>query len=671
MKPTDKVNTLPGVGEALSEKLKKLGIVTVEDLLRHYPRRYDDFSKITPIDKLEPGNVTIKGEITHIVTKRTKRRGMSLTEAIITDESDSVKAIWFNQPYLAKQLPKNTQVYLSGELAFKYQQYALQNPSVEKVSSFTKNTARIIPIYPETAGLTSKQLRKLLYQAIEVEVEDVLPKEIVEKYKLLDKMSALEQIHFPDSSKSLNWAKHRLAFEEIYVLLMLSKSFKDTLSEYEAPKVIYNQKLADSFIKQLPFKMTDDQRKSAWQIIQDIGKSSPMNRLLQGDVGSGKTAVAAMAATQVAGSGLQTALLAPTEILATQHYKTLEELALDDVNVRLLTGSTKTKERQEILDELKSGDIDILVGTHALIQDDVKFKHLGLLIVDEQHRFGVKQRQQLINNSKDKDRKLPHVLSMSATPIPRSLALTIYGDLDISSIKQMPSGRKPVETRVVTNSRQTYDEILGHIKNGSQVYVVCPLIEESDVLGATSVAQEVANLKKQWPKVDIASLHGRMSAKEKASVMDDFHSGKTQVLVSTTVVEVGIDVANANVILIEGAERFGLSTLHQLRGRVGRGGQQAHCYLKTSNETQAKHRLELMERFSDGFRLAEEDLKIRGAGELYGSKQHGQLDLRIAKLSDIELIKEAQKAVKETGDLDNYPKLKKIINSLQQTTSLN
>ncbi|MEX0919599.1 MAG: ATP-dependent DNA helicase RecG, partial [Candidatus Saccharimonadales bacterium] len=647
MKPSSQVSQLSGVGQALEKKLEKLGIFTIEDLLKHYPRRYDDFSKIIPIAQANPGNITIKGEIDQIVSRRTKRRGTTLTEAIISDDSGSIKAIWFNQPYLAKQLPKDTEVYVSGELSFKYQQYAMQNPAVERVSTLTKNTARIVPIYPETAGLSSKQLRKILLEAIKVDIPDPLPKEIRERYKLIDKNSALEQVHFPDSSKSLELAKHRLGFEEIYLLLLLSRMMKDELLEYDASKVSYSQELANSFIKQLPFKMTDDQRKAAWQIIKDMGQAKPMNRLLQGDVGSGKTAAAAMAATFVAGSKLQTALLAPTEILANQHYQTLNQIIPQDISVEILTSSTKAKDRQKILADLASGKVDILVGTHALLQPDVKFKHLGLVIVDEQHRFGVNQRQEL----RDKSKTMPHMLSMSATPIPRSLALTVYGDLDISSIRQMPPGRKEIKTQVVTNARKTYDEIYHHLQDGGQVYVVCPLIEESDTLGATSVSEEVIQLKRYWKDVSIAALHGRLSAKEKASVMDDFRGGKIQVLVATTVVEVGVDVANANVILIEGAERFGLSTLHQLRGRVGRGDAQAYCYLKTSNETQAKYRLELMERYSDGFMLAEKDLEMRGAGELYGKRQHGQLDLRMAKLTDIELIKEARAAAKETTDI--------------------
>lgn len=638
------VSELSGVGAAVAGKLTQLGIETIADLLRHYPRRYDDYSQVTPVALLHPGQVTVKGRISQVTNRRT-RSSTTLTEALISDDSGEVKAVWFNQPYLAKQLPHDGAVYLSGELAFKYQQYALQNPVVERVSNFTKDTARIVPVYPETAGLSSKQLRRLLAQALQVALPEVIPLEIRQQYRLLSINQAIAQIHFPSSVVQLEAAKYRLGFEEVYLLQLVARSLRDKLSHEIAPRIKFDLEATTNLLTQLPFKLTNDQRKVAWRIMQDLDSERPMNRLLQGDVGSGKTVVAALAAQQVARAGRQTVLLAPTELLARQHFETLcSTLSGEEIKVDLLVSSIKGAQRREVLQGLSEGRTAIVVGTHALLEKEVVLANLGLVIIDEQHRFGVRQRQAIQQMSPT----APHLLSMSATPIPRSLALTAYGDLDISSIRELPIGRKPIKTEVSTNARQVYAHIYEQIKSGRQVYVVCPLIEDSAKSEATSVATQIKQLKQYWRDVRIAPLHGRLKAEEKAATMRDFSKGKIDVLVATTVVEVGVDVSNATIMLIEGAERFGLATLHQLRGRVGRGRAQSYCYLKTSASGQARQRLQLMERYQDGFILAEQDLELRGPGEIYGQHQHGALDLRMARLNDLELLTAAKTAAQDT-----------------------
>lgn len=664
MKLGRSVDYLNGVGASMQKRLDKLGISDVGDLLTHYPRRYDDFSKITKIADSEPGLVTFAGEITKVSTRRT-RKGRSLTEALIVDDSGSVQAIWFNQPYLAKQLPRNKPVYVAGELAYKYSRYALQNPVVEPVSSFPQNTARIVPVYPETHGLTSKQLRRLIKQVLRLEVPEYVPVEIRQKYQVLDKHRALKGIHFPDNTAEMEAARYSLAFEELYILMLLASELKQEVAGLKAPKIAFDQEATRSVIEALDFDLTDDQRKAAWKILQDLDSEKPMNRLLQGDVGSGKTVVAALAALQTARNGMQTALLAPTEILARQHYATLTDmLAGQDIETVLLTSALGEDERRQVQQKISTGEAEIVVGTHALLRPEINFHNIGLAIIDEQHRFGVKQRQQL----RDSGREGVHVLSMSATPIPRSLALTVYGDLDISNIRQLPEGRKSPITRVVYGNENVYEKIYELIEKGEKAFVVCPLIEESEALDASSVEEEVRKLRRLWPQAVVEGLHGRMRSEEKADIMNKFHKGSIDALVSTTVVEVGVDVADANVMLIEGAERFGLATLHQLRGRIGRGGSQSYCFIRTATQGQARKRLDLMERYSDGFKLAEQDLQLRGAGEIHGVKQHGLMDLRLAKLDDRDLINRVKKAVEDTGELSEQPQLQAVIADLRPRT---
>ena len=658
MSLTQSVSELRGVGGATAKKLKKLGISTIEDLLLHYPRKYDDYSHITTAQNAEPGLVTLRGRVIDVKTRKSKR-GTAVTEAIIEDDTGEIKAVWFNQPYLGAQLSNMEEVFVSGELAFRYQQYALQSPVIERASSFQKDTARIVPVYPETAGLSSKQLRAYILQALkEVQVKDPIPDEIIDMNQLMPKQAAIHEVHFPTSGMQLSRARARLAFEELYLLLLVVRMIRGELAKSRAPIIEFDERISAEFSAQLPFELTDDQRKVAWQIIQDVQKPEPMNRLVQGDVGSGKTVVAALIALLCVRSGLQVAVLAPTEILARQHLESMREF-LDsfDVAVELLVGGMTKSEKVRVTDMVRSGTPLVVVGTHALLGDRVEFAHLGLLIIDEQHRFGVDQRRHLQKSHSI----IPHTLSMSATPIPRSLALTVYGDLDISSIRHMPPGRKPVKTYVRENARQLYKQVEGHIKEGHQVFVVCPLIEDSDASELASVDSQIKKLRSHWKTVKIAGMHGRLKSDEKRAIMQDFAAKKIDVLVSTTVIEVGVDIAGANVILIEGAERFGLATLHQLRGRVGRGGAQAYCYLKPSVRGLARERLGILEQYHDGFILAEKDMELRGAGELYGRRQHGIVDLRIAKITDTELVEKARRAARATGELSSYPQLERAI----------
>lgn len=668
------LNKLKGVGEAQSRKLNKLGLITVEDLINHYPRRYDDFSQITPISKLKPGQVTVKGEITNAAMRRS-RRGTSITEALIEDSSSAVKAVWFNQPYLAKSLPKNESVYVSGILEFKYNQFALQSPSVERVSDFPKNTARIVPVYGETAGLSSKQIRSLVIQVLPAikKLPENLPSEVVKSSKLISHAEALTQIHYPESTEELKKAKRRIAFEELFFLILAGLIIKNEVKTEPSVRIVFKEDTAKRFTSKLPFKLTNAQRKAAWDILQDIDSKSPMNRLLEGDVGSGKTVVAAMAMQMASVNGYQSVLMAPTEVLARQHLATFKTLKLFGKQVVFLASGVSKSEKAEALELLENGKAFVAVGTHALLEEAVKFNNLGLVIIDEQHRFGVKQRQAL----RAKAKYLPHLLSMSATPIPRSLALTVYGDLDVSVISELPPGRTPVQTKIATTYER--DDVYAHIdeevQKGQQVFVICPMISDSDTLGVKSVETEARRLKKGvFKHRKITVVHGKMKPSEKQQAMENFKNRKFDILVATTVVEVGVDVPNATIMLIEGAERFGLATLHQLRGRVGRGNAPGYCYLISSVDKQSRQRLELLEQYSDGFVLAQKDLELRGPGQLYGQLQHGLLDLRMADIGDAKLISEvlksAQSFIDANPSLVKYPLVLERVNKLKNLTSL-
>jgi ATP-dependent DNA helicase RecG len=673
------VGSLKGVGKAVAEKLARLDIHTAGDLIRHYPRRYDDFSNVIPIRQMRPGKVTFRGEVERVAGRYARARKLYITEAIISDGTGTVKAIWFNQKYLAAQIPTGTPVLVSGELKFKNSDLALQAPAIEPVEEgrFTKDTARIVPIYPETEGLTSKQLRGIIQPLLPLAAtaEETLPDEVLAASKLLPLGRAWSEIHFPSSPALLTRARNRLAFEELWYLMLASLVIKHEIKTEQAPEVEFKVETAKTFVDALDFEMTPQQKKAAWEIFQDMASKQPMNRLLEGDVGSGKTVVATMAAVMAMASGYQAALMVPTEILARQHFERLEpllaELGYDCV---LVLGKQAAAERKASIERLASGKPLLAIGTQALLGDSVATPNLGLVVVDEQHRFGVQQRASL----KAKSGRLPHLLTMTATPIPRTLQLTVYGDLDISIIEGLPPGRKPVTTRVVDSPQrdQAYEFTEAQLVSGRQAFVVCPLIEDSDVLGAKSVTAEFDRLRKGPLKHRrIGLIHGKLKSDEKHAVMEEFAAGNLDILVATSVIEVGIDVANATVMLIEGAERFGLAALHQLRGRVGRGEHASYCFLIADSKAPGTlERLRALEKSADGFRLAQVDLELRGPGQIYGRRQHGALDLRIADISDAKFLAhvraEALKFLAAPDIMLKYPQVQAKVNALKAVTSL-
>jgi len=638
------------------KRLSSLGLKTVRDLLFYFPYRYDDFSQISSIAQLkENQTATICAKIIEIKNIRIFKRKMTITEALIKDDSGSLKAVWFNQPYLENTLKKGTLANFSGKVSFAKKVLCLSNPAYEvvKQSSDTTHTGRLVPIYGQTYGLSSRYLRfiikPLLY--LTAKISDFLPFQIKKEFNLIDLSQAVRQIHFPDNLEQSKKARLRLSFDELFLIQLKNLKHKQQLAESKAPIIFFNQKLIKDFVESLPFKLTADQRIAAWEIFQDLAKPRPMNRLLDGDVGSGKTVVATMAALSTVKAGYQTAFMAPTEILAKQHFNTLQSLLKKSkIKIALLTGSGKTNKAQ-VKRQIAKGRIDIIIGTHALIQKDLIFNKLALAIVDEQHRFGIQQRAQLVKNS-NLQQYVPHLLSMTATPIPRTLALTIYGDLDISLLKQMPKGRKPVKTEIIppASRQKAYDFIYQQAKKKKQIFVICPLIDESEKLEIKSVTQEFKKLNQEiFPDLKILMLHGKLKPKDKEKTMADFKAKKADILVSTSVVEVGVDVPDATVMMIEGADRFGLAQLHQFRGRVGRSIHQAYCFLFTdSSGKKTNARLKALLTCKNGFDLAEKDLQIRGPGEISGSRQWGLPDLAMASLSDLELIKKARQAAIKT-----------------------
>lgn len=672
------VTELQGVGPEVAKKFAKIGLVSVADLIDNFPRRYEDYSAVTPINRIRPGQVTIKATIKD-VSGRYVRRGMHITEAAASDESGSVHIIWFNQPYRATSLKRDQPYYISGKFELSHQRLSISNPSVELVSDFPVNTARIIPIYRETKGLNSRQIRKCLQQTLPLieSLPETLPPEVVQSQQFISRARAIEAIHFPKDGRDLEAARRRLGFEEVYELVMASLLNKYELLDEQAPAVPFEELVAKNFVGSLPFKLTDAQRVVVWQIYQDMQRTQPMNRLVEGDVGAGKTVVAAMAAAMVMHHGHQVAFMAPTELLARQHAETLQKLLKPlgmDSRVGLLVGSMTAAQKSVAHQSINEGKMRLMVGTQALIQEKVDMRQMELIIIDEQHRFGVEQRKKL----QAKAGHMPHVLNLTATPIPRSLALTLYGELDVSVLDAKPVGRKPIITKIWSpNSRkQLYAEIEQELDAGRQMFVVCPLITESDAINANSAEKVYEEFsKRDFKKYRVGLLHGKMKSEVKNAVMQAFVDHKLDILISTTVIEVGVDVPNASIMLVEGAERFGLAQMHQLRGRVGRSEYQGYCYLMMSDSKVPSKRLRALETSNDGFRLAELDLELRGPGAIYGTMQHGQLDLRIAKLTDTKLISSARAAAQETidagEDLLQYPQLYEHVTRLRAVTNLN
>lgn len=674
------IGSLKGVGTAMAEKLARLGILTAGELIRHYPRRYDDFSKILPIRLMRPGNVTFKGQIERVQARYARARKLHLTEAIISDGTGTVKAIWFNQPYLAKTIPTGTPVLISGELKFKNNDLAMQSPAIEAVAPgrITKDTARIVPVYPETEGLSSKQLRGIiqpLLPLIAAGTPETLPEDIISASKLMPLAKAWQEIHFPATNASLTKARARLAFEELWFLMLASLVIKHEIKTESAPVIEFQVEAAKAFVDALDFEMTPHQKQAAWEIFQDLGKDQPMNRLLEGDVGSGKTVVAAMSAVMAMASGYQVALMVPTEILARQHAAKIGPLVAKlGYETAVILGKQPAAERNTALARVAENGPLLVVGTQALLGEKVSFPGLGLVIIDEQHRFGVAQRA----NLKAKSGRLPHLLSMTATPIPRTLQLTVYGDLDISVIEGLPPGRRPITTKVVEgkNREKAYEFINTQLDQGRQAFVVCPLIEDSEVMEVASATAEYERLKAgPFKQRRLGLLHGRLNPTEKQAVMDRFAAGEIDMLVATSVIEVGIDVPNATIMLIEGAERFGLAALHQLRGRIGRGAFPSHCFLVTSAKTNsASDRLGALEKSQDGFRLAQIDLELRGPGQIYGRRQHGTLDVQLADIGDPKLLAhirgEALRFLSDPSAMVKYPQIAAKVNALKAVTSL-
>lgn len=671
------VGRLKGVGESAAAKLSKLGIETVGDLVHHYPRRYEDFSRVLSIRALRPGPVTVKGTIHSIASRRATKRYLTITEAIIADDTGTVKAVWFNQPYLKNSFPVGAQVYVSGRLEFKSNDLALQSPAIEPADAETKNTARIVPVYAETAGLTTRQIRGFIVPLLDQirGLPETLPPDVVGTARLMPRGQALAEVHYPSSPEMLSKARHRLAFEELFYPILTSLVIKHEVQTEAGPQIPVNIDLIKEFIGLLGFDFTDSQRKAAWQILQDLQRSIPMNRLLEGDVGSGKTVVAMVAAIAAMGAGYQVALMVPTDILARQHAAKVEGwMAQMGFRSLMLVGQAPAAVKRASQQAIKGGQVDLIIGTHALLSETVEFANLGLVIIDEQHRFGVNQRQLL----KQKAGRLPHLLSMTATPIPRSLALTVYGDLDVTVINQLPAGRKPIKTEVAgpKEREDIYAFVDDQIEQGRQVFVVCPLVSESDKLGAKSAIAEAEKLKKSvFSHRRIGLIHGRLTPGEKEAVMGQFVKGELDILVATSVIEVGIDVPNATVMMIEDAERFGLAALHQMRGRIGRGEHRSFCFLfygKAAGEF--SERLLAMEKSADGFRLAQIDLELRGPGQIYGTQQHGVLDLNMADITDTRLVSMVRKLAEDflsrPNALQAHPKLAERINALKLLTSL-
>ncbi len=678
MELSSPITDLKGVGDELAKKLAILGIHTVNDLIEDYPRRYEDYSELTHVEDLRPGKVTIQAKITS-ATGRYVRRGMHITEAIASDKTASVRLVWFNQPYRAGGIKHGQEYFIAGEYALRRNRFNITNPSVELVSNFPVNTARVIPVYKETKGLKSNTIRKLIREALSLvkNLPEHLPVWLLKEQKLVDYTKAVSEIHFPSSTKTLNVAKKRLAFEEVFELTLAALLNKQEIAHEKGLAIPFNEKLAQDFVKSLPFKLTNAQRKVVWQIYQDMAKTQPMNRLTEGDVGSGKTVVAAMASLMAIEQGFQVALMAPTEILARQHAETLLNL-LSNVGygekVGLLIGSLKPAQKQIAQKKIADGSVKLIVGTHALIAEKVDMHKLGLIIIDEQHRFGVGQRKKL----QAKAGHMPHVLHMTATPIPRSLALTLYGELDISVLDEMPPGRQVIKTKLCSpnSKKQLYQQIDKELAAGRQMFVVCPLIVESELSKGLSAEETYKQLSEhEFKHRKIALLHGKMKTAEKEQVMADFLAHKYDILVSTTVIEVGVDIPNASIMLVVGVERFGLAQIHQLRGRVGRGAHQSYCFLMLSDSKAPSHRLRTLENTIDGFKLAELDLQLRGPGAIYGTIQHGALDLRIASLGDIKLIAAARNAAQEFIDkkekLTKFPHLNSRVSALRAVTNLN
>lgn len=644
------IQFVKGIGPKKAAKLNKLNIFTIKDLLYYFPRAYEDRSNVKKIYQLEHDEkACTKGIISDIKTHEARNK-IKVTKFIIRDESGFLSLVFFNQEYLTKVFKKGDSVIAYGKVKKEGGFLEMNSPQIEHFTNSPTSTCKLIPVYPLTYGVTSKDIISTIKSICtneKVIIQEYLPQEIINKYKLCSIDFAVKNLHMPQDKQSLKIALYRMIFEEFLILQIGLFYFKSGIDDSEGIKFEKKEKLND-IIKSLPFNLTNAQNRALSEVIEDMTSDNVMNRLVQGDVGSGKTIVAVLVLALSVLNGYQGALMAPTEILARQHYISLNEtLSPFDIKVDLLVGSLTKKQKEKVLERIKNHEVDILIGTHALIEDNVEFNNLGIVVTDEQHRFGVRQRAKLSSKGSN-----PDILVMTATPIPRTLALILYGDLDISIIDELPPGRQPIDTRAFESKKRDFiytNFIRDEITKGRQVYVVCPLVEESEAIEAKAAEDLRDELKeKYFSDLNVEVLHGKMKPSLKDKIMNDFKNNKIQILVSTTVIEVGVNVPNATLMIIENAERFGLAQLHQLRGRVGRGSHKSHCILIYSSKTNVcKERMEIMEETNDGFRISEKDLEIRGPGEFFGTRQHGIPELKVANIfKHIKVLKLAQEESK-------------------------
>lgn len=718
-----------GAKSVFLKRLEKLGIKTVRDLLWHFPARYEDFSKIYPVTDLEPGQqATVQGMVEEVHVNHSWRKHMSIVEAVIADETGSVRAIWFNQPYVANVLKTGRRANFSGKVSLSDEgEVYLSHPSYEvlRATGETQHTARLVPVYPETRGLTSRGIRFIVQTVFKrvPRLPEWIPPATLALLNFPEINQAIRNIHYPKHLEDARAAEKRFQFEDLFLLQIANIEQKLKLAREHAPAILADIEKVKAIVAELPFALTPSQKVSLWEILKDLERPRPMNRLLQGDVGSGKTVVAAVAAMMAAESGYETAFMAPTEILARQHFETMKGLlakipAANQPVIGLLTGSGATVlyendvaasiQKSELAKKVVAGEVAILFGTHALIEKTVSFKNLGLVIIDEQHRFGVRQRAVLAQHRSGRNGQggpgaVPHFLSMSATPIPRTLMLTVFGDLDLSLITELPGGRKPIVTKIVAPAERaaTYAFVRREVSAGRQVFVICPRIEKSEaqngaqgaggagapraqtmdlrmaaMMDMKSVKEEYEKLRtKIFPDLCVAMLHGQMKGKEKEDIMRRFKNREHDILVSTSVIEVGVDVPNASIMMIEGADRFGLAQLYQFRGRVGRGEYQSYCFLMAASDVKATNaRLRAIMEAKNGFELAEKDLQLRGPGQFFGEVQTGLPDVAMRALQDPELVKSSREAalalIQADPLLKLYPPLRARLAEFRKSTHL-
>jgi ATP-dependent DNA helicase RecG len=667
------IEEVKGVGPKLGRLFNKLAIYTVYDLIQYYPKNYLDYSKITDIKNIKPGPVNLRVRFKSVKQSYSYRK-TSITNAVAIDDTGLVKITWFNQPYRQKTIQTDEWYFLSGKFELKYRQFQIINPIIEQVSSDPLSTGGIVPIYGLTEGLKSYKIRRIVKSVLEIsQFPEILPKLILEQQQLTSLKNAYYQIHFPSSQKALDLARERLAHDELLKVVLASQMNKAESSNLKSYNIQFRLADVQHFIQKLPFKLTDQQRLVSWQIIQDIQSNNPMNRLIEGDVGTGKTVIAALVALMVVKNDYQVAVMAPTEILAQQHYKTLLNFFKEvdpGLKIDILTGSTLAKDRQRILNQLANNNLKIVVGTHSLISLEVKFKKLALVVIDEQHRFGVKQR----NILKKTNRAMPHLLSLSATPIPRTLALTFFGELSISRLTEKPFKETIIKTEILakTQYERSREPIIKRLLEGQQLYVVCPAINEDSNLNSVKLIHQ--RTKELYPNFKVGMLHGKMKSKDKEKVLELFINHKINILVSTTVIEVGVDIANATMIIIYDAENFGLAQLYQLRGRVGRHQKDGLCYLIHNDDQIASNRLKQFLSAKNGMELAELDFKLRGPGTILGLAQHGRSDLRLVDFSDrhfINMVRESSNLfLSNPKNMLQYKQLLHEVNRYRQIIKL-